>query len=98
MKKIMLVGLLFLGLACTNPEDNVNNNTDSARDANTEGTTTNTPPGPTTIDNSQSSKMDTSMDATTGKSGGSTGRSGTSGSSGTSGNAGTSKSKRDSVH
>lgn len=94
MKKIMLLSLLFFGVACTNPEDNVDNNTDSARNANTEGTTTNTPPGPTTKDTSGGSRMDTSMDATSGQMGGST----TTGRSGTSGSAGASKSKRDSVH
>lgn len=100
MKKIILPCFLFLAVACTSPEDSVNNNTDSARDAKTEGTVTNTPPGGTTPNKSGGSRADTSMDATTGKPGGSTttGRSGTAGSSGNQGSAGTSKRGSDSMH
>ena len=62
MKKILIVSFVAISLAaCSNPEDSVNNNTDSARNANTEDSTLNTQPGPTTPDTSGGSRADTSM-------------------------------------
>ena len=53
MKKILIASFVALNVAaCSNPEDSVNNNTDSARNANTEDSTLNTQPGPTTPDTS----------------------------------------------
>jgi hypothetical protein len=72
MKKLILLAILFYGISCTNPEDSVNNHTDSAKNANTEGHTLNNTPGPTNNDKDAATGLDTSKDATTGTSGANT--------------------------
>ena len=67
MKRILITCFIFLSMAaCTNPEDSVNNNTDSAHNSNAEKSTLNTQPGAFTPDTSGGAGADTSMDATTG--------------------------------
>jgi hypothetical protein len=80
MKKLILLAILFYGISCTNPEDSVNNHTDSAKDANTEGHTLNNTLGPTNNDKNTSTGLDTSRDATTGTNGATNTQSGPAGS------------------
>ncbi len=65
MKKLILLALVIASVACTNPEDSANNNTDSSRNANTEGTISNSPPGGAEGNNSGARGMDQSKDPTT---------------------------------
>ena len=90
MKKLLIIAIVFYGVSCTNPEDSVNNHTDSAKNANTEGHTLNNTTGPTNNDGKSTSGLDTSRDATNGMNGTDNSRAGAAGS----GSAGDSTGKK----
>jgi len=68
MRKLFLLGILVYGISCTNPENSVNNHTDSAKNANTEDHTLNAA-SPNIDRNPSTTGLDSSNNPTTGAKG-----------------------------
>lgn len=60
MKKLLIIPVCLFAFACNNPEDNANQQTDSAGKNYNEGNTLNSNPGPTDNDGKEGMGQDTS--------------------------------------